>query len=60
MPLYFVEVWSLLGVKHQTKPEPSSDWAALFPAVILALSLSYGGTHPQTAPPEEAKHCRRS
>ena len=60
MPSYFVEVWSLLGVKHQTKPEPSSDWAALFPTIILALSLSYGGTHPQTAPPEEVKHCRRS
>ena len=33
----------MVSFRGQTKPEPSSDWATLFPTVILALSLSYGG-----------------
>ena len=35
----------MVSFRGQTKPEPSSDWATLFPTVILALSLSYGGNH---------------
>ena len=41
----------MVSFRGQTKPEPSSDWAALFPTVILALSLSYGGNHPPPPPP---------
>ena len=39
----------MVSFRGQTKPEPSSDWATLFPTVILALSLSYGGSPPPTS-----------
>ena len=39
----------MVSFRGQTKPEPSSNWATLFPTVILALSLSYGGNHPPTS-----------
>ena len=45
----------MVSFRGETKPEPSSDWTALFPTVILALSLSYGGTHPPPPPPERSK-----
>ena len=48
----------MVSFRGQTKPEPSSDWATLFPTVILALSLSYGGNHP--LPPTSTSRKKQS
>ena len=48
----------MVSFRGQTKPEPSSDWATLFPTVILALSLSYGGKHPP--PPTSTSRKKKS